>query len=46
MQKLKPRHCGDGDGPPEQDKEEPGRHTKGRRIQEESKAEDEDVSKE
>jgi protein DEK len=46
MQKLKPRHCGDGEGPPEQDKEEPGRDTKGRRIQEESKAEDEDVSKE
>jgi hypothetical protein len=46
MQKLKPRHCGDGDGPPEEDKEEPGRDTKGRKIQEESEAEDEDVSKE
>jgi hypothetical protein len=45
-QKLKPRHCGDGDSPPEQDKEEPGRDTKGRRIQEESKAEDEDMIKE
>jgi hypothetical protein len=44
-QKLKPRHCGDRDGPPEQDKEEPGRDTKGRRIQEESKEEDEDMSK-
>jgi hypothetical protein len=32
MQKLKPRHCGDGDGPPEQDKEKPGCDTKGRRI--------------
>jgi hypothetical protein len=37
MQKLKPRHCGDGDGSPEEDKGEPGRDTKGRRIQEESK---------
>jgi hypothetical protein len=46
MQKLKPRHCGDGDDPPEEDKEEPGHDTKGRRIQEESKAEDKDVSKE
>jgi hypothetical protein len=46
MQKLKPRHCGDGDGPPEQDEGEPGRDTKGRRVQEESKTEDEDVSKE
>jgi hypothetical protein len=46
MQKLKPRHCGDGDGPPEQDEGEPGRDTKGRRIQEESKTEDEDVSEE
>jgi hypothetical protein len=46
MQKLKPSHCGEGDGPPEEDKGEPGRDTKGRRIQEESKAEDEDVSEE
>jgi hypothetical protein len=46
MQKLKPRHCGDGDGPPEEDKREPGRDTKGRRIREESKAEAGDVSKE
>jgi hypothetical protein len=46
MQKLKPRHCGDGDSPPEENKEEPGCDTKGRRIQEESKAEDEDVSEE
>jgi hypothetical protein len=44
MQKLIPRHC--GDGPPEQDKEEPGLDTKGRRIQEESEAEDEHVSEE
>jgi hypothetical protein len=36
MQKLKPRHCGDGDGPPDQDEGEPGRDTKGRIIQEES----------
>jgi hypothetical protein len=46
MQKLKPRHCGDGDGPPEEDEGEPGRDTKGGRIQEESKTEDEDVSEE
>jgi hypothetical protein len=46
MQKLKPRHCRDGDGPPEEDKEETGCNTKGRRIQEESEAEDEDVSEE
>jgi hypothetical protein len=46
MQRLKPTHCRDGYGPPEQDKEEPGCDTKGRRIQEESEAEDEDVSKE
>jgi hypothetical protein len=46
MQKLKPRHCGDGDSPPEQDKEEPGRDTKGRRIKEESEAEDKDVIQE
>jgi hypothetical protein len=46
MQKLKPRHCGDGDGPPDQDQEEPGRDTKGRRIQEENKSEDENVIEE
>jgi hypothetical protein len=33
MQKLKPRHCGDRDGPPDQDQEEPERDTKGQRIQ-------------
>jgi hypothetical protein len=46
MQKLKPRHCGDGNGPPEEDKGEPGRDTKGRRIQEDSEPEDVDVSEE
>jgi Skp family chaperone for outer membrane proteins len=46
MQKLKPRHCRDGDGPPDQDQEEPGRDTKGRRIQEEHKSEDENVTEE
>jgi hypothetical protein len=46
MQKLQPRHCGDGDGPQEEDKGEPGCDTKGRRIQEESEAKDEDVSEE
>jgi hypothetical protein len=46
MQKLKPRHCVDGDGPPDQDEGEPGRDTKGRRIQEESETEDEDVNEE
>jgi hypothetical protein len=46
MQKLKPRHCGEGDGPPEEDKEEPGRDTKGRRIEEDNKSKDVDVSKE
>jgi hypothetical protein len=46
MQKLKPRHCGDGDGPSEQEEGEPGRDTKGRRIQEESETKDEDVSEE
>jgi hypothetical protein len=46
MQKLKPRHCGDGDGPPDQDKGEPGRDTKGRRIQEESETETQDVNEE
>jgi hypothetical protein len=46
MQKRKPRHCGDKDGPPEEDKGEPGRDTKGRRIEEDSKPEDVDVSKE
>jgi hypothetical protein len=44
MQKLKPRQCGDGDRPPDQDK--PGRNTKGRRIPEENKMEDENVTKE
>jgi hypothetical protein len=37
MQKLKPRHCGDGDSPPEEDKGEPGQDTKGRRIEEDSR---------
>jgi hypothetical protein len=46
MQKLEPRHCGDRDGPPDQDKEEPGRDTKGRKIQEESKLEDKKVIEE
>jgi hypothetical protein len=46
MQKLKPRHCGDGDGPPDQEKGEPGRDTKGRRIKEESETENEDVNEE
>jgi hypothetical protein len=46
MQKLKPRHCGDGDGPPKDDKGEPGRDTKGRQIEEDSKPEDVDVSEE
>jgi hypothetical protein len=46
MQKLKPRHCGDGDGPPEEDEGEQGRDTKGRRIKEESETKDKDVSKE
>jgi hypothetical protein len=36
MQKLNPRHCRDGDGPPEEDKGEPRCDTMGRRIQEES----------
>jgi hypothetical protein len=40
MLKLKPRHCRDGDGPPEEDKGEPGRDTKVRRIEEESEPED------
>jgi hypothetical protein len=44
MQKLKLRHCGDGDGPPKEDEGEPGRDTKGRRIQEESETEEEDVN--
>jgi hypothetical protein len=44
MQKLKPRHCGDGDGPPEEDKGEPGRDTKERRIEEESEPDDGDGS--
>jgi hypothetical protein len=46
MQKQKPRHCGDGDGPPKEDKGEPGRDTKGRRIEEDSKPEDVDVIEE
>jgi hypothetical protein len=46
MQKLKRRHCGDGDGPPDQEKGEPGRDTKGRRIKEESETENEDVNEE
>jgi hypothetical protein len=46
MQKLKPRHCRDGDGPPDQDQEEPGGDTKGRRIQEENESEDKNVIKE
>jgi hypothetical protein len=46
MQKIKPRHCEDGDSPPEEDKGEPGRDTKGKRIEEESKPEDVDVSEE
>jgi hypothetical protein len=44
MQKLKPSHSGDGDSPPKEDKEEPGRDTKGRRIEEDSENEDVDVS--
>jgi hypothetical protein len=46
MQKLKPRHCGDGEVPPVQYKEEPGRDTKRRRIKEESKSEDKNVIEE
>jgi hypothetical protein len=46
MKKLKPRHCGDGDGPPDQDPDEPGRDTKGRRIQEENESEDDNVTEE
>jgi hypothetical protein len=46
MQKLKPRHCGDGDRPPDQVPEEPGRDTKGRRIPEENESEDENVTEE
>jgi hypothetical protein len=44
MQRLKPRHC--GNRPPDQDQEEPGRDTKGRRILEENKMEDENVTQE
>jgi hypothetical protein len=46
MQKLKTKHCRDGDGPPDQNKEEPEHDTKGRRIQEENKSEDGNVIKE
>jgi hypothetical protein len=46
IKKLKPRHCGDGDGPPDEDKGEPGQDTKGRRIKEESKPKDVDVYEE
>jgi hypothetical protein len=46
MQKLKPRHCRDWDGPPDQDPEEPERDTKGRRIQEEHESEDKNVTEE
>jgi glycerophosphoryl diester phosphodiesterase len=46
MQKLKPRHCGDGNEPPNQDPEEPGRGTKGRRIPEKNKTEDKNLNEE
>jgi hypothetical protein len=46
MQKLKPRHCRDRDGPPDQDPDDLERDTKGRRIQEEHESEDENVTKE
>jgi hypothetical protein len=46
MQKLKPRHCGDGEGPPDQDLEEPGSDTKGRRIPEENETGEENMTEE
>jgi hypothetical protein len=46
MQKLKPRHCGDGDRPTDQDPEEPGRDTEGRRIPQENKMKDKNMTKE
>jgi hypothetical protein len=46
MQKLKPRHFEDRDGLPNQDPEEPGRYTKGRRFPEENKMEDKNVTEE
>jgi hypothetical protein len=46
MQTLKPRHCGDGEGPTDQDQNEPGRDTRGRRIPNENGLEDKSANEE
>jgi hypothetical protein len=46
MKKLKQRHCENGEGPSNQDQNEPGRDTRGRRIPNKDKLEDKNANKE